>query len=253
MSWVKLDDRFFDNPKIAPISDAAQLAYLKATCYCARELTDGFVALKKAREYATAKVIKELVPGLWEPCEGGFRVHDYLKYNPTRVKALAEREAARSRMFSRRSGEHLPNNEGTSEGSLDSPVKPVSPSFSDPPDPVEPTPQSHAFAPRSVVVGFEQCFGRLLSLTELELVKALMEEHPSERIEYALRESAALNKRSVRYIQRTCERIAVDGNGTSPGSGGTTAAKDTGRVANRVPGLESRSAGVARLGRRGPA
>jgi DnaD/phage-associated family protein len=62
--------------------------------------------------------------------------------------------------------------------------------------------------PREVVVVFEQGFGRLLTPTELELITALQEEHPRERIEYAVREAAALNKRSVRYVQRICERDA---------------------------------------------
>ena len=95
---------------------------------------------------------------------------------------------------------------------------------------------------RAVVVGFEQSFGRLLSPTELELIKALEEEHPNERIEYALREAAALNKRSVRYVQRTCERMANDGDSTDNGGwrvGGN------GRVAPDV----SVAAELARYGR----
>lgn len=140
MSWVKLDDRIFDNPKIAALSDTAKVAYLEATCYCARELTDGFVPLNKAKGFAgKPKVVQELVPHLWETAPGGFRVHDYLKYNPTRVKVLAEREAAQRRMFGLRSAEQPANNPRSS----DAPVNPVSPSSSSPehPEP-EPTPQN---------------------------------------------------------------------------------------------------------------
>ncbi len=115
LSWFKLDDRFFDNPKIIPLSDKAKLAYLQAGVYCARELTNGLIPLKRAHEYAgRAAVVKELVPHLWEPVEGGYYVHDYLKYNPTKEKVLAEREAARRRMFGLRSGEHQENFNGTS-------------------------------------------------------------------------------------------------------------------------------------------
>lgn len=136
MTWVKLDDRFFDNPKIAAISDAGQLAVLKAFTYCARELTDGFIPLKKAKEYASPKVVKELVPGLWEPCAGGFRVHDFLQYNPTRAQVLAEREAARRRM-SRRTSDEL---QAKDERISDAPVPdPVPTSRSPIPDPI-PTP-----------------------------------------------------------------------------------------------------------------
>ena len=92
MAWVKLDDRFFDNPKIAALSDGAQLAYLKSLTYCASQLTDGKFPLRKAREFATPKAIKELVAGLWDEDAGGFVVHDYLTYNPTREQVLKERQ-----------------------------------------------------------------------------------------------------------------------------------------------------------------
>jgi len=118
MSWARLDDDIFDNPKIAALSDAAQLAHIKAIVYSAKALTDGDVPLRKAREFASPKVIKELVPGLWEPTEAGFRVHDYLEYNPNRASVLAEREKAKQRMFGKRSGEH-PANKGRTSPSPD--------------------------------------------------------------------------------------------------------------------------------------
>ena len=62
-----------------------------------------------------------------------------------------------------------------------------------------------------VVRAFERCFGRLLSPMEIENIKALDEEHPRDRIDYALRETAALGKRSVRYVQRVCETQAQAG------------------------------------------
>ena len=39
--WVKLDDRFTDNPKIARLSDKAFRVYVHALCYSAGALTDG--------------------------------------------------------------------------------------------------------------------------------------------------------------------------------------------------------------------
>ncbi|HXH05392.1 MAG TPA: hypothetical protein VNI83_02260 [Vicinamibacterales bacterium] len=92
MAWVKLDEAFFDHPKIASLSDAAVIAYLQALCYCNRNLTDGFVPLKRAREFAgKSRVFNELVPHLWELCEGGIFIHDYLDYQPSRAQVLAER------------------------------------------------------------------------------------------------------------------------------------------------------------------
>lgn len=142
MSWFKLDDRFFDNPKIAALSDSAKVAYLEAGTYCARELTDGFIALNKAKAFAgKPRIVKELVPHLWEVCEGGFLVHDYLKYNPTREQVLAEREAARRRMGGLRSGrsspEQVPEQEDAVRPSPVDPVNPVTPII---PNPIAPSP-----------------------------------------------------------------------------------------------------------------
>ena len=68
-----------------------------------------------------------------------------------------------------------------------------------------------------VVRAFERCFGRLLSPMEIEQIKALDEEHPRERIDYALREASELAKRSVRYVQRICENQAVNGDNHDAG------------------------------------
>lgn len=92
MTWVRIDDAMPDSLKISPLSDAAFRAYVTSICYSARNLTDGFIPSKKAREFSgKPRVVQELVPALWEPSEGGFTVHDYLDFNPTREQVLAER------------------------------------------------------------------------------------------------------------------------------------------------------------------
>lgn len=83
-----------------------------------------------------------------------------------------------------------------------------------------------------VVRAFERCFGRLLSPMEIESIKALDEEHPRERIDYALRESAELGKRSVRYIQTICENQSRTGDDherkqVGRNAGSAQAARDT--------------------------
>ena len=62
-----------------------------------------------------------------------------------------------------------------------------------------------------VVRAFERSFGRLLSPTEIESIRHLDGEHPRDRIDYALREAAELNKRSVRYVQSICENQSTNG------------------------------------------
>lgn len=262
MTWFKVDDRIFDNPKIAALSDRAKVSFFEGGTYCSRELTDGFIPAEKARSIArTPKALKELVPHLWEPARGGYMVHDYLKYNPTRERVMAEKEAlnktrseagkkgaaARWQMDGKTDGKPSPfaiQNDGKNMTPLpDNPPQPSGPDL--------PEPRSR-FPAREVVVGFEQCFGRLLSPMEIEQVKALEDEHPKERIEYALREAAALNKRSVRYVQRTCERIERDGESNGANNGVAAAGANTNRVASDVRGrVDERESDLAYFRRTG--
>lgn len=62
-----------------------------------------------------------------------------------------------------------------------------------------------------VIRAFERCFARALSPMEIENIRALEEEHPRDRIDYALREAADLNKRNVRYIKAICENQEKSG------------------------------------------
>lgn len=170
MSWVKLDDRFPDNLKVNTLSDAAFRAYVTSICYSARELTDGFITVRQAKEWAgKPRVVQELVPGLWELCNDGFRVHDYLKYNPTRKQVTAEREAARKRMYGVRSGEHAGEQlvELPPTGSA-TPVNPDPPHIPDPVTPIPPEPEGDA--PR-------RTRRRPLSQVEGEIPR-LSDEHP---------------------------------------------------------------------------
>lgn len=99
MTWVRIDDGMPDSLKVAPLSDAAFRAYITSICYCARSLTDGFVPAKKAKEFSgRPRVVQELAnAGLWDAEEGGYRVHDYLVYNPSREQVEAERGIAKRR------------------------------------------------------------------------------------------------------------------------------------------------------------
>ena len=83
---------------------------------------------------------------------------------------------------------------------------------------------------------FERSFGRVLSPMEIEQIDALDEEHPRERIDYALREASALNKRSVRYVQRVCEnqKEGSDDQSGRTDRGGPAKGSNTESLASRV-------------------
>lgn len=254
MPWARLDDAMPESEKIADLSDAAFRAQVTAICYSARNLTDGYLPARYGKLYTgRPRVLKELIPAVWHLSSNlchkcaenpvavaaagqgdGYYIHDFLDYNPTREQVLTEREERQE--AKRRGGQARAATAGRSAGGRFASKSPAEPPAEAPaahqqatspvpvpipvpqeekPDQPIPPPRSAPAPQRVVVVGFEQAFGRLLSPMELELVKALEDEHPKERIEYALREAAALHKTTVRYVQRTCERMANDGDDTT--------------------------------------
>lgn len=141
MSWLKIDDHFAENKRVAGVSDRAFRLHVVALCYCARNLTDGYIDQRDTKIVCAileaprpARYIAELVAGeLWEEVDdGGYVIAGYLEYNPDAVTVKEERRKARLRMQKTRrdkatssgegSGEHAP--ERSREGSP-SPSRPV--------------------------------------------------------------------------------------------------------------------------------
>jgi hypothetical protein len=96
MPWVRLDDQFPDHPKVVAAGPLAGWLFVCGLAYCARQLTDGFIpsaqVARLVSESAASKLTASLVKaGLWEETEGGYVVHDYLEYNPSKEKTLAKR------------------------------------------------------------------------------------------------------------------------------------------------------------------
>lgn len=120
MSWVKLDDQFPQNPKIIRAGGDAAWLYVCGLCYCAAQLTDGVIPAELVPRLSDRKQPLRLAGrlvevGLWRKVEDGYSVNDFLDFNPPRARVLAEREAARERMNTRRSsGEHAANTNGSS-------------------------------------------------------------------------------------------------------------------------------------------
>src|SRR5215207_3410137 len=98
MTWVKLDDNFPDHPKVMQAGPMAMWLYVSGLCYCGRLLSDGRIPRGQVRKLADVDGAMELAArlvqvGLWEECDEGFRIHDYLHYNPSREQVQAERAA----------------------------------------------------------------------------------------------------------------------------------------------------------------
>lgn len=125
MTWVKLDDHFDENPKIAQVGPLGIALWVTGLAYCNRNLTDGFIptaiALRMlSLEYDDPEerpttillggsrdrrddgqvgcvpegytVPNQLVgAGLWEDAPGGYMVHDYAQFQPLKAQIEAER------------------------------------------------------------------------------------------------------------------------------------------------------------------
>jgi hypothetical protein len=100
VTWFKLDDGFYDHPKVADLPDSAVALWARSASYCMKHLTDGAVPLRTARRLVDDfdEAVKALLDsGLWEEDSGGYVFHDWLKYQPSREKVLGERESEAER------------------------------------------------------------------------------------------------------------------------------------------------------------
>jgi hypothetical protein len=117
MAWVRLDDKYPDHPKVRAAGAIAELVHVRAMCYAMRHLTDGVIpesvipSLLVGLEHigiATGgvpgmfEVGKEALEidwpealvraGLWHPRRGGYLLHDFLDYNPSKKEVLEKRK-----------------------------------------------------------------------------------------------------------------------------------------------------------------
>lgn len=147
MAWVRLDDGFPEHPKILGLSDAAFRLHILALCYAARNLTDGMIPqawLTGGKGRTVPKATVQLVlSGVWNALEsGGFQIHDYLQYQPSRVQITQKRDDAKVRMSLARNSKIVrANNQKSSHDVRSTPSPPIpSQEIQKPPDPTTSTP-----------------------------------------------------------------------------------------------------------------
>lgn len=110
MAWVRLDDHFDENTKLQAAGPLGVALWTCSLAYCNRNLTDGFIPKSKAHtlldfdglamvdgmhgeDITGAMIAKKLVDvGLYEVVEGGYIVHDYLDYQPSKAEIEAQRQ-----------------------------------------------------------------------------------------------------------------------------------------------------------------
>lgn len=99
MPWARLDDSFYDHPKIlairADVRNAATGLFARALSRSNRRLSDGRItvddlALLDARPLEISELVRVK---LWRRAGKSYRIHDFLDFNKPRAQVLKEREA----------------------------------------------------------------------------------------------------------------------------------------------------------------
>lgn len=103
MSWWRLDDKMAFHSKMLVAGNEAVGAWARAGAWSAGELQDGFVPDHVVDLIAPKRVWAKLVSArLVEREDGGYRLHDFLVYNPSREDVLAQREKERAKKAEQR-------------------------------------------------------------------------------------------------------------------------------------------------------
>lgn len=115
MPWFRVDDSFAFNPKVISAGNAAIGAWTRMGSYCAAHLTDGLIPDLIARMIASGDEIATLTGmGMLVHERDGYRMHQYLRYQPSKADVEADRAAARERMAAKRKTHVRPNKTRTS-------------------------------------------------------------------------------------------------------------------------------------------
>ncbi len=112
MPWFRLDDSFHSHPKVIAAGNEAIGLYVRCGTYAAEHLTDGFIREDIAVLYGASDTGSRRNPGtgkpetlaetlirtkLWRRTRGGWRMPDYLDYNPAKMAVDKERKSAAER------------------------------------------------------------------------------------------------------------------------------------------------------------
>jgi len=83
--YIAVEVDYFDHPKVLAVGERLSFRNLKAQAWCHKHRTDGFLPREAGLSITySQKAAGELVAaGLWEVCDGGWRIHDYLEHQPS--------------------------------------------------------------------------------------------------------------------------------------------------------------------------
>lgn len=253
MVWVRLEDSFDEHPKIVGLSDGAFRAHVEALCYSNRHLLDGRISVGVARVRGWTRRTRELAgAGLWEEVEGGWQIHDYSEYQPTRGRIEDDRadrserarRAAHARWDARGNAHRMPDACAGDAGRMPDACPDDANTYAQKcpvpdPDPVAATSAdalaaaaAHARVPTAAEAGRERdpgVYGRIcdawMEATGMTLPPLSAERfeaaaaRTSERwVMDAIAETGACGKRAPRYALAIVERWETEGRSAPGGS-----------------------------------
>lgn len=129
MAWFKVDDQFYDHPKVTGLPLTAIGLWVKAGSYCARYETDGALETHKVRTLGAQKRDAERLveAGLWERTAVGYKFYNWDEYQPSKAQQQAKREKDRERKAQWRSRRDTARNPSgiRTESVLPDPTRPV--------------------------------------------------------------------------------------------------------------------------------
>jgi len=218
MSWVKLDDKFFQHPKVIDLSKDAKLLQLAALAHCNAQLTDGYISVGALRAIAatvdvecnavtnmlhsvTCNAVTELLHvGLWQEQANGWSIHNYLKYQPSAAQEKERRQAGSARVARWRQGRRESNAESNAvTNSVGNAVSTLSPY----PYPYPSSPTSDSYIPYDADVPEQQADETLAAVAS-----ASSSKKPSDKQQ--IRELAERVHQTTNPNRRELRRLVVD-------------------------------------------
>lgn len=127
MTWFRLDDGFHSHPKVLRAGNEAIGLFVRCGTYAAQHLTDGVIPEHIVLLYGSEQLADKLVKaGLWRRTRGGWRMPDYLDYNPSKEAVDNDRRSNAQRQKRWREGQRNAVSNGPSNGVTNSaPSRPV--------------------------------------------------------------------------------------------------------------------------------
>jgi hypothetical protein len=136
--WFRLDDSFHSHPKVIAAGNEAVGLYVRCGTYAAEHLTDGFIDEDIAELYGASDTGSRRNPGtgkpetlaetlvrtkLWRRARRGWRMRDYLDYNPSASQVRRERKVAADRQRRRRENQSGRNSSNFRLDPVDNPAE----------------------------------------------------------------------------------------------------------------------------------